>query len=173
MKTSPVISFLALISFSFCFEVIEKSPTAPIKLSAGETLTLSATSDLYYRRCTIKSPDGKSCELFFEKPDWNAQIFNCDSLNGRIDFVGQFYSRNCAVNVKNVTEFGNWEIELEMHYNLFVTNHPDKATANYTVENVRMSGSEMRNMDSIFNWNILSRIVEKTKSFFSAFSCTS
>ena len=107
---------LALAVVSQAFDLLEVKPEkATVK--EGSSVTLFCAVDTYWEWCKF-SHVAKVCDYQWTRAAWNVTTLNCDDFGPRVEFVGDYGQKECAIKLSNVgvEDAGRWTCQLEAYH---------------------------------------------------------
>ncbi len=130
--------FLPLLpATSLAFRVWNHSPKNISYLAQGDDITLSCSSDNWWKWCTFKHAEsGKVCDFQWKFEPYNVTVLDCDDFAGRFEFVGDYNNYNCAVKLTGMTgqEAGKWRCEMEEFWKGLQRGAGDIDTVEFEIE---------------------------------------
>ena len=90
--------------------------TTEIPSTVGQTVALSCQVDGYYEYCDWHHED-QICKFEWKRWHWAVKKQACPNLLNRVNFIGDYDSHECKVELKNVqlSDAGNWTCKVEAY----------------------------------------------------------
>ena len=101
------------------FNIIShKSETSTTSVQQGQALELWCNVDSYWEFCLFTHlPSGKLCDFKWKKDPWNVTVSDCNSFEGRSEYLGDYNNYECGIRIYNMScqDSGEWRCDLRMY----------------------------------------------------------
>jgi len=88
-----------------------------IYVNQGDQFLISCSANTAYEFCKFVSPYGESCMYEWKRSEWNITRQNCQGLEDRVQFKGNYAENQCGIVVSGAEtrDMGTWQCEVESY----------------------------------------------------------